>query len=119
VALNALPAPDHKHAVVRTMFDRIAPRYDRMNRLLTIGLDQRWRRAALETIGVGAGDRVLDLAAGTGDLAQLARARGARVIAEVRRHFGRVRHRIRELQEAVRVVEVALEDATCCVCVAV
>jgi demethylmenaquinone methyltransferase/2-methoxy-6-polyprenyl-1,4-benzoquinol methylase len=81
VALNALPTPDHKHAAVRTMFDRIAPRYDRMNRLLTVGLDQRWRRAALDAIGVGAGDRVLDLAAGTGDLAKLAQARGAQVIA--------------------------------------
>jgi len=81
VAVNALPAPDHKHAAVRAMFDRIAPRYDRMNRLLTVGLDQRWRRAALDAIGVGADDRVLDLASGTGDLAELARARGARVIA--------------------------------------
>jgi demethylmenaquinone methyltransferase/2-methoxy-6-polyprenyl-1,4-benzoquinol methylase len=81
VALNALPTPDDKHAAVRTMFDRIAPRYDRMNRLLTVGLDQRWRRAALDTIGVGADDRVLDLASGTGDLAELALARGARVIA--------------------------------------
>jgi len=81
VALNALPPTDHKHAAVRRMFDRIAPRYDRMNRLLTIGLDQRWRRAALDAIEVGAGDRVVDLAAGTGDLAELARERGARVIA--------------------------------------
>jgi demethylmenaquinone methyltransferase/2-methoxy-6-polyprenyl-1,4-benzoquinol methylase len=81
VALNALPTPDDKHAAVRTMFDRIAPRYDRMNRLLSAGLDQRWRRAALDAIGVGAGDRVLDLAAGTGDLAELAAARGAKVIA--------------------------------------
>jgi demethylmenaquinone methyltransferase/2-methoxy-6-polyprenyl-1,4-benzoquinol methylase len=63
------------------MFDRIAPRYDRMNRLLTAGLDQRWRRAALDAIGVGAGDRVVDLAAGTGDLAELAAQRGASVIA--------------------------------------
>jgi demethylmenaquinone methyltransferase/2-methoxy-6-polyprenyl-1,4-benzoquinol methylase len=81
VALNALPSPDDKHAAVRTMFDRIAPRYDRMNRLLSVGLDQRWRRAALSAIDVGAGDCVLDLAAGTGDLAELAQARGARVIA--------------------------------------
>ena len=81
MALNALPTPGDKHAAVRTMFDRIAPRYDRMNRLLTAGLDQRWRRAALDAIGVGAGDRVVDLAAGTGDLAKLAEQRGASVIA--------------------------------------
>jgi demethylmenaquinone methyltransferase/2-methoxy-6-polyprenyl-1,4-benzoquinol methylase len=80
MALNALPAPDAKHVAVRSMFDRIAPRYDRMNRLLTGGLDQRWRRAALEAIGVGPEDRVLDLACGTGDLAELAHRRGARVI---------------------------------------
>lgn len=63
------------------MFDRIAPRYDRMNRLLTGGLDQRWRREALARIGVGPGDRVVDVACGTGDLAELAAARGASVIA--------------------------------------
>jgi len=63
------------------MFDRIAPRYDRMNRLLTGGLDQRWRREALARIGVGPGDRVVDVACGTGDLAELAARRGARVLA--------------------------------------
>jgi demethylmenaquinone methyltransferase/2-methoxy-6-polyprenyl-1,4-benzoquinol methylase len=63
------------------MFDRIAPRYDRMNRLLTAGLDQRWRREALEAIAVGRTDRVVDVACGTGDLAELAGRRGARVLA--------------------------------------
>jgi demethylmenaquinone methyltransferase/2-methoxy-6-polyprenyl-1,4-benzoquinol methylase len=62
------------------MFDRIAPRYDAMNRLLTAGLDQRWRRAALDVVGVGRRDRVLDLACGTGDFAELAAARGAQVV---------------------------------------
>ena len=62
------------------MFDRIAPRYDRMNRLLTGGLDQRWRARALRAIEIGPGDTVVDLACGTGDLAELAAARGARVI---------------------------------------
>jgi demethylmenaquinone methyltransferase/2-methoxy-6-polyprenyl-1,4-benzoquinol methylase len=62
------------------MFERIAPRYDRVNRVLSLGLDQRWRRAALAAVGVGAGDRVVDLACGTGDLAELAAARGARVV---------------------------------------
>lgn len=81
MALAQLPAPADKRRVVRAMFDRIAPRYDRMNRLLTAGLDQRWRREALHTIGVGPGDRVVDVACGTGDLAELAAARGARVLA--------------------------------------
>jgi demethylmenaquinone methyltransferase/2-methoxy-6-polyprenyl-1,4-benzoquinol methylase len=53
---------------VRTMFDRIAPVYDGMNRVMTAGLDVRWRRAAAGTV-VRPGDRVLDAACGTGDLA--------------------------------------------------
>lgn len=54
--------------MVRTMFDRIAPVYDRMNRLMTAGLDKRWRRQTAERV-VRIGDRVLDGACGTGDLA--------------------------------------------------
>ncbi|MCW2965229.1 MAG: ubiE, partial [Actinomycetia bacterium] len=57
-------APDS----VRTMFDRIAPVYDVMNRVMTAGLDVRWRRLAAES-AVRTGDRVLDAACGTGDLA--------------------------------------------------
>ena len=75
-----LPRREEKRTHVRAMFDRIAPRYDAMNRLLTARLDQRWRRAALEAVGAGRGDRVLDLACGTGDLAELAAARGAQAI---------------------------------------
>ena len=75
-----LPSGSDKRARVRAMFERIAPRYDAMNRLLTGGLDQRWRRAALAAIAVGPSDRVLDLACGTGDLCELARRRGARVV---------------------------------------
>jgi len=57
-------APD----AVRTMFDRIAPVYDVMNSVMTAGLDVRWRRLAAEA-AVRRGDRVLDAACGTGDLA--------------------------------------------------
>lgn len=80
MALDALPTQDEKHGAVRAMFDRIAPRYDVMNRLMTAGLDQRWRRESLDAISVGADDVVIDLACGTGDLAELCAARGASVI---------------------------------------
>jgi demethylmenaquinone methyltransferase/2-methoxy-6-polyprenyl-1,4-benzoquinol methylase len=53
---------------VRSMFDRIAPVYDAMNRVMTAGLDLRWRRLAASEV-VRPGDRVLDAACGTGDLA--------------------------------------------------
>lgn len=61
--------PDEKRSYVRDMFARIAPRYDRMNRLMTYGQDQRWRlRAAQLAVGTQDAPRVLDLATGTGDL---------------------------------------------------
>jgi len=56
-------------AEVREMFDRIAPRYDRLNRAMTAGLDGRWRRAAAAAADLAAGDRALDCCTGTGDLA--------------------------------------------------
>ncbi|MDE3024774.1 MAG: class I SAM-dependent methyltransferase, partial [Acidobacteriota bacterium] len=61
------------------MFDRIAPFYDAMNRLMTAGLDRRWRRITVGEI-VRPGDRVLDACCGTGDLALAALARGADVV---------------------------------------
>ncbi len=78
--MDPLPVGEEKWTAVRAMFDRIAPRYDLMNRLLTGGLDQRWRRRLLGDARVGAGDRVLDVACGTGDLAEIARRRGAFVV---------------------------------------
>lgn len=75
-----LPAPSEKAAVVRAMFERIAPRYDCLNRLLSLCLDQYWRRLTVRAVHVGAQDRVVDLACGTGDLSQLAVRTGARVV---------------------------------------
>jgi demethylmenaquinone methyltransferase/2-methoxy-6-polyprenyl-1,4-benzoquinol methylase len=54
---------------VRAMFDRIARVYDRMNAVMTAGMDARWRERAADVAAVGPGDRVLDVATGTGDLA--------------------------------------------------
>ena len=66
-------------AGVESMFDRIAPVYDAMNRVMTIGLDQRWRRLAVKAV-VRPGDRVLDACCGTGDLAIAAHAAGGDVV---------------------------------------
>ncbi len=79
MALVGLPSGAEKHTRVRSMFDRIAPRYDTMNRLITLGMDQRWRRFTLDLVDVRSGDRVIDLACGTGDLCELCAARGAKV----------------------------------------
>jgi len=60
------------------MFDRIAPVYDAMNRLMTAGLDRRWRAQAAAAV-VEPGDRILDVCCGTGDLALAAAEAGGRV----------------------------------------
>ncbi|MFN8108914.1 MAG: bifunctional demethylmenaquinone methyltransferase/2-methoxy-6-polyprenyl-1,4-benzoquinol methylase UbiE [Thermoleophilia bacterium] len=61
---GTLPAGD-----VRAMFDRIAPRYDLLNRVMTAGLDGRWREAAAAAADVAAGGSAIDACCGTGDLA--------------------------------------------------
>jgi demethylmenaquinone methyltransferase/2-methoxy-6-polyprenyl-1,4-benzoquinol methylase len=61
------PAAEKAHAVEQ-MFDRIAPRYDLLNRVLTLRMDVRWRRTAVRSLRLPAGAPVLDLACGTGDL---------------------------------------------------
>ena len=63
---------------VKGMFDRIAPVYDVMNRVMTVGLDRSWRRRAVEAV-VQPGDRVLDACCGTGDLALAAEQEGGHV----------------------------------------
>lgn len=55
---------------VKGMFNRIAHRYDTMNRLMTAGQDVRWRRTVIRRAALPANSRLLDLGAGTGDLAQ-------------------------------------------------
>ena len=64
---------------VRQMFARIAPRYDRANHLLSMGVDHLWRRAAVRYAGIDARASVLDVCAGTGDLSLAFARAGARV----------------------------------------
>ena len=65
---DVLPEGEEKVAAVRSMFDAIAPRYDLVNRLMTFGLDVRWRKRTVRDLGLQRGAAVLDLACGTGDL---------------------------------------------------
>jgi demethylmenaquinone methyltransferase/2-methoxy-6-polyprenyl-1,4-benzoquinol methylase len=64
-ANSNLPDP----ARIRSMFASIASRYDAANTVLSAGVHHRWRRAAVRFAGVKPGDRILDCATGTGDLA--------------------------------------------------
>src|SRR2546423_10733120 len=58
-----------KAVYVREMFATIAPRYDTTNRILTLGVDEFWRRRAVRELAPPSGGHVLDLCCGTGDLA--------------------------------------------------
>jgi demethylmenaquinone methyltransferase/2-methoxy-6-polyprenyl-1,4-benzoquinol methylase len=70
-----LPTGAEKVAAVDAMFDAIAPRYDLTNRVISLGLDVRWRRRTVGSLELPVGSVVLDLACGTGDLcAELTKA---------------------------------------------
>lgn len=65
----------HKGEQIRSMFGAIAPRYDFLNRLLSLGIDRRWRRIAVGLVTYRPGGRILDVATGTGDVALTIAAR--------------------------------------------
>jgi demethylmenaquinone methyltransferase / 2-methoxy-6-polyprenyl-1,4-benzoquinol methylase len=75
-------APDKTPARIAGMFDAIAPRYDLLNHVLSVGLDQRWRAQAVDALALPVGARVLDLCTGTADLAvaTVRRVPGASVV---------------------------------------
>jgi demethylmenaquinone methyltransferase/2-methoxy-6-polyprenyl-1,4-benzoquinol methylase len=86
---------------VRRMFDAVAPRYDLLNRVLSLGIDRRWRRRTIRALDLRAGDLLLDVCGGTGDLAEEARRRtpgtralvvdlSARMLGVARRRCGTV-----------------------------
>jgi demethylmenaquinone methyltransferase / 2-methoxy-6-polyprenyl-1,4-benzoquinol methylase len=61
-----LASLDKQPSEIAAMFDKVAARYDLTNDVLSLGQDRRWRRAVVAAVGVRPGERVLDLAAGTG-----------------------------------------------------
>ena len=66
--MSVLPSADQKAAFVNQMFGGIAEHYDRMNRLMTLGQDVRWRKLLVHSAILPAGGRLLDIATGTGDI---------------------------------------------------
>ncbi|MGO9876327.1 MAG: ubiquinone/menaquinone biosynthesis methyltransferase [Acidimicrobiia bacterium] len=77
---HRLPQGKEKARAVEEMFDRIAPRYDLLNRLLTFRMDVGWRRAAVHSLELVSGSRVLDLACGTGDVCRTLQANDYRPV---------------------------------------
>jgi demethylmenaquinone methyltransferase / 2-methoxy-6-polyprenyl-1,4-benzoquinol methylase len=69
--LSVLPPPEEKAIFVERMFARIAPSYDRMNRVMTMGLDRGWRDYAANAIAPPVDGRALDVGTGTGDFLPL------------------------------------------------
>ena len=77
---DAFATPDAKRRYTRQLFSTIADRYDLITAVLSYGQDARWKRKLIDLARVQRGERVLDLACGTGDIAFAAAAHGARVV---------------------------------------
>ena len=77
----ATPSGPEKTGYVSRLFGRIAPRYDLGNRVISLGRDQGWRRAAVKDFAPAAGERILDVGSGTGDLSIALAGSGASVTA--------------------------------------
>jgi demethylmenaquinone methyltransferase/2-methoxy-6-polyprenyl-1,4-benzoquinol methylase len=75
-----LPQGGEKRLAVETMFDRIAPRYDLVNRVISLGQDRRWRRHTVSALRLPPGATVVDVGCGTGDLCDVLAAAGHRAV---------------------------------------
>jgi demethylmenaquinone methyltransferase / 2-methoxy-6-polyprenyl-1,4-benzoquinol methylase len=75
-----LPIGERKARAVEEMFDRIAPRYELVNRVMTLGLDAGWRRRAVRELQLDPGAQVVDLGCGTGDLCRVLGRAGLRAV---------------------------------------
>jgi demethylmenaquinone methyltransferase/2-methoxy-6-polyprenyl-1,4-benzoquinol methylase len=78
--VEALPSGREKELAVQGLFDTISPRYDLVNRVMTLGMDTGWRRRAVDQLRLPGRALVLDLACGTGDFCRELLSRGYRAI---------------------------------------
>ncbi len=79
-APRSLPQGEEKVRAVDDMFDAIAPRYDALNRILTLRMDVGWRKKTVRSLGLAPGAIVLDLACGTGDMCRVLEDAGYRPV---------------------------------------
>lgn len=98
-----------KREQVERMFDSISPKYDLLNRLFSLGIDQGWRRLVVRLVGEEPVDHLLDVATGTADLAILASAKAKRVtgidISEGMLSHGRTKLTRRGLEDRITLTQ--------------
>jgi demethylmenaquinone methyltransferase / 2-methoxy-6-polyprenyl-1,4-benzoquinol methylase len=80
MSADAPAAPDRRRDRIAGMFDAIAPRYDLLNRLLSAGIDRRWRAAAIASLRLTGRETLVDVCTGTADVALEARRGAARIL---------------------------------------
>ncbi|NIM70282.1 MAG: bifunctional demethylmenaquinone methyltransferase/2-methoxy-6-polyprenyl-1,4-benzoquinol methylase UbiE [Xanthomonadales bacterium] len=109
-----VPTAD-KAGLVHAVFESVAPRYDLMNDLMSLGVHRLWKRHFVATSGIRAGDRVLDLAGGTGDVSALLASRlgptGEVVMTDINPAMLELGRRRMEDRGRVGTIRYALADA--------
>jgi demethylmenaquinone methyltransferase/2-methoxy-6-polyprenyl-1,4-benzoquinol methylase len=100
---------------IREMFDAIAPRYDLLNRLLSLGIDRRWRTFAVSKLHVPPGGTVLDVATGTGDVALEIASRTPDSVLVIGEDFtqGMLRHGLEKIEKSPFRKRIFLVNAPC------
>ncbi|MEX0812623.1 MAG: bifunctional demethylmenaquinone methyltransferase/2-methoxy-6-polyprenyl-1,4-benzoquinol methylase UbiE [Chitinophagales bacterium] len=99
-----------KKQQVEQMFDNIAPNYDFLNHLLSLGIDKLWRKKAVKIIGKTDPESILDIATGTGDFAlELVKLKPKKIVgldlSEQMLSFGRVKVKNKGLQNLIEMVQ--------------
>jgi len=115
---TVLPGSEDKRTAVVEMFDRIAGEYERVNRVISLGLDRRWRRTTVDSLGLAPGSFVLDLACGTGDISRILAVKGLRVVGvdlsqNMLRHAGRSGVVVRADVSRLPVADAVADGITC------